>query len=207
MLRNEESPRKPNLRRRFDVGQEVQIRRVGSLPDHAEFWEVFICLECRAQDGVADLDPTVVRVYLTVRIILTRGTNMGQLVERLAESLKPEAYSLPSGPYYCSFCLKADFEVKKLCAGYGRIFICDECVATCTDYMTDRTPDRPQRQPLGQQPTERLLALLAPIEETAQGKSNQLQLVVETLRSRQVSWARIGDGLGISRQSAWERFS
>jgi hypothetical protein len=23
--------------------------------------------------------------------------------------------------YYCSFCLKADFEVKKLCARHGRI--------------------------------------------------------------------------------------
>ena len=36
---------------------------------------------------------------------------------------------------------------------------------------------------------------------------NQLQTVVEELRGREVSWARIGEALGVSRQSAWERFS
>jgi ATP-dependent Clp protease ATP-binding subunit ClpX len=34
-----------------------------------------------------------------------------------------------------------------------------------------------------------------------------LQQVVDTLRSREVSWADIGANLGVSRQSAWERFS
>ncbi|NRP73760.1 hypothetical protein ILFOPFJJ_04673 [Ensifer psoraleae] len=63
------------------------------------------------------------------------------------------------------------------------------------------------RAPLEEAPTERLLSLLKPIEETVEGKSNQLQSVVETLRSRRVSWAHIGQALGISRQAAWERFS
>jgi biotin operon repressor len=52
-----------------------------------------------------------------------------------------------------------------------------------------------------------LLERLRPIEDTIQGKGNQLQWVVELLRSREVSWAQIGAALGISRQSAWERFS
>jgi biotin operon repressor len=39
------------------------------------------------------------------------------------------------------------------------------------------------------------------------GKRTQLQWVVDELRRREVSWADIGQGLGISRQSAWERFS
>jgi hypothetical protein len=56
-------------------------------------------------------------------------------------------------------------------------------------------------------PTERLLERLSAIDETLQGKSNQLQQVVEILRSREVSWAVVGAALGISRQSAWERFS
>jgi len=114
--------------------------------------------------------------------------------------------SPPKGSYYCSFCLKADFEVKKLCAGHGRIFICDGCVEDCRAYMTGRTP-KSGRRPVEEQPSERLLDLLRPIEETVQGKSNQLQSVVETLRAREVSWAKIGEALGISRQSAWERFS
>ncbi|MDK1373315.1 ClpX C4-type zinc finger protein [Sinorhizobium sp. 6-70] len=110
-------------------------------------------------------------------------------------------------PYYCSFCLRPSEEVEKLVAGHGRIFICDECVATCNDYILTGKSDRPPRASLEKAPTERLLALLKPIEETVEGKSNQLQSVVETLRSRRVSWAHIGQALGISRQAAWERFS
>ena len=56
-------------------------------------------------------------------------------------------------------------------------------------------------------PTERLLQRLQAIEDTVQGKGNQLQQVVEILRSREVSWAQIGAALSISRQSAWERFT
>lgn len=108
---------------------------------------------------------------------------------------------------YCSFCLSPAEEVKKLVAGHGRIFICDECVAACNDYITLGASERSRGKPLKESPTERLLALLKPVEETIEGKSNQLQSLVEELRSRQVSWANIGEGLGISRQSAWERFS
>jgi epoxyqueuosine reductase QueG len=108
---------------------------------------------------------------------------------------------------YCSFCLSAAEEVKKLVAGHGRIFICDECIAACNDYITLGTSERSKSKPLKETSTERLLTLLKPVEETIEGKSNQLQSLVEELRSRQVSWASIGEGLGISRQSAWERFS
>jgi len=73
--------------------------------------------------------------------------------------------------------------------------------------MAGRAPARYERNSIADQPSERLLSLLRPIEDTVQGKSNQLQLVVETLRAREVSWAKIGEALGISRQSAWERFS
>jgi biotin operon repressor len=31
--------------------------------------------------------------------------------------------------------------------------------------------------------------------------------VIDLLRSRKVSWAQIGTALGMSRQSAWERFT
>lgn len=108
---------------------------------------------------------------------------------------------------YCSFCLSPADEVKKLVAGHGRIFICDGCVEICNDYITRGTSERATVKPLTETSTERLLTSLKPVEETIEGKSNQLQAIVEELRSRQVSWANIGDGLRISRQSAWERFS
>jgi ATP-dependent Clp protease ATP-binding subunit ClpX len=124
---------------------------------------------------------------------------------------KPETPQLPpeyagKGPLYCSFCLKSQHEVAKLIAGPGFIFICDECVGLCDDVLADR-PLRSKTPSLDDIPSERLLTQLKPIEQTLQGKGNQLQAVVETLRKREVSWAAIGEALGVSRQSAWERFS
>jgi ATP-dependent Clp protease ATP-binding subunit ClpX len=96
--------------------------------------------------------------------------------------------------------------VAKLVAGPGFIFICDECVALCDEWIAGRTPNV-NVPTLADIPSERLLGQLKPIEQTLQGKGNQLQSVVEELRRREVSWASIGDSLGVSRQSAWERFS
>jgi ClpX C4-type zinc finger len=108
---------------------------------------------------------------------------------------------------YCSFCFKSQHEVKKLIAGPAAIFICDACVYLCNDCIAGRFPDTSKSHSEKDLPTERLLERLQPIEDTLQGKGNQLQKVVEILRSREVSWAQIGTALGISRQSAWERFS
>lgn len=113
----------------------------------------------------------------------------------------------PAGTLYCSFCLKSQHEVAKLVAGPGGIFICDECVTLCNVYIEGKTPDLSHFIPAELLPTERLLSQLKPIEDTLQGKGNQLQWVVDTLRKREVSWAAIGTALGVSRQSAWERFS
>ena len=107
---------------------------------------------------------------------------------------------------YCSFCSKSQHEVRKLIAGPGSIFICDECVGLCNQIIADGPPPaRPMSH--AEVPTERLLERLAPIEQAVQGKGSQLQEVVDMLRKREVSWAQIGEALGISRQSAWERFS
>ena len=111
-------------------------------------------------------------------------------------------------PLHCSFCLKSQHEVAKLVAGPGAIYICDACVGLCNEYIAGRTPkvDKAQFR-IENIPSERLLARLKPIERTLQGMGNQLQTVVEELRGRGISWARIGEALGVSRQSAWERFS
>src|SRR5271168_3756368 len=111
-------------------------------------------------------------------------------------------------PLHCSFCLKSQHEVKKLIAGPGFIFICDECVALCDAIIADKPLNlEGSNFQIGAIATETLLVRLKPIEQTLQGMGNQLQTVVEELRGREVSWARIGEALGISRQSAWERFS
>jgi len=108
---------------------------------------------------------------------------------------------------YCSFCLKSQHEVEKLVAGGGAVYICDGCVGLCDEYMAGRTPDISHFEAPEKLPTERLLAQLPAVEATVSGKQSQLQWVVGQLRSREVSWAQIGEALGVSRQAAWERFS
>src|SRR5215813_5777521 len=108
--------------------------------------------------------------------------------------------SLTDGGRYCD-------TVRRLIAGPAAVYICDECVELCNDIIAGPPRGPSKTASLKELPTERLLERLQPIEDTIQGRGNQLQQVVDILRSREVSWAHIGDALGISRQSAWERFS
>jgi hypothetical protein len=123
-----------------------------------------------------------------------------------AETAPAAGGSSPTRILYCSFCFKSQHEVKKLISGPADIFICSECVDLCNEIIAGRPPNLSKPSP-EEMPTERLLVRLRPIEDTIQGQGNQLQWVVELLRSREVSWAKIGVALGISRQSAWERFT
>ena len=50
--------------------------------------------------------------------------------------------------YQCSFCRKAQAEVKRLIAGPDRVFICDECVALCEQIIAEESPTSP-REPKG----------------------------------------------------------
>lgn len=125
------------------------------------------------------------------------------------ESTVPPAYA-GKGPLHCSFCLKSQHEVKKLIAGPGFIFICDECVGLCDSIIAgtfDPSKVDASKFKIDQISTDTLIARLKPIELLLHGVGNQLHTVVEELRGREVSWARIGEALGVSRQSAWERFS
>jgi ATP-dependent Clp protease ATP-binding subunit ClpX len=95
-----------------------------------------------------------------------------------------------------------------LTGGPARVFICDECVDLCNQYIADRPPKASKFPPPESVATERLLEHLQAIEETAQAKGDQLQRTVDLLRSCDVvSWAQIGAALGVSRKSAWERFT
>lgn len=133
---------------------------------------------------------------------------MSEATKKSVEPAVPAAGGAsPSKTTYCSFCFKSHRQVKTLICGPAGVFICSECVALCNDVIAGRPPDLSKIPSDTELPTERLIERLQPIEETVQGKGNQLQLVVDILRSREVSWAQIGAALGISRQSAWERFT
>jgi hypothetical protein len=57
------------------------------------------------------------------------------------------------------------------------------------------------------QPDDELLASLARVQAAVPQLDAALHDHVDLLRSRGVSWTRIGAALGVSKQAAWERFS
>jgi len=104
----------------------------------------------------------------------------------------------------CSFCGKRESEVDKLLGGHAGGHICDGCVAACNRILEATPPGFKGWDTLTD---TQLLASLPSAQATAEAVRAVLQTQVETLRQRGVSWAAIGEALGISRQAAWERFS
>jgi hypothetical protein len=107
-------------------------------------------------------------------------------------------------PLYCSFCRRDQDAVDKLIGGPG-IYICDRCVDLCNRILAGKpTPPFPGWDALSD---EELLGTLRPAAAAVGTVEQTLQQHVESLRRRGVTWERIGAALGVSRQSAWERFS
>jgi hypothetical protein len=109
----------------------------------------------------------------------------------------------------CSFCTKPYTEVARLVAGPG-VYICSECVALCNTVIEDSNaaPDEPPRLPEWQSLDDgEMLHHIGNIAATAGRIEESLRQWVQELRRRGVTWARIGEALGMTRQSAWERFS
>ena len=103
----------------------------------------------------------------------------------------------------CSFCLKSDKEVAKLLAG-AKGHICDVCVSSCNRILETVPQTFPGWSAMSE---EQLIDSLRPAVATVDATRGVLQVIVDTLRERGVSWETIGRGLGVSRQAAWERFS
>jgi hypothetical protein len=107
----------------------------------------------------------------------------------------------------CSFCLKPKSEVAKLVAGPG-VYICNECVDLCSQIISN-----PPSLPPGVTSWEEnidldgvLTSLPRMAAAGAQVESN-LAHWVRKARELGATWAAIGTSLGMTRQSAWERFS
>ena len=58
------------------------------------------------------------------------------------------------GQYHCSFCGKGQEHVRRLIAGPGAVYICDECVDLCREIIDEeQTPQPKSRVPLTKVPT------------------------------------------------------
>ena len=116
---------------------------------------------------------------------------------------------MPEVATRCSFCQKLAPEVNKLISGPG-IYICDECVQACVEILAGATPTSPEDAQLPSwhsMSDAEVLDRLPRIASVAAQVEGGLQRWVAEARRRELSWARIGESLGMSRQSAWERFS
>ena len=103
----------------------------------------------------------------------------------------------------CSFCGRTHRQVARLLGG-PKVHICDECVAACNNIL-DATPAN--FRGWDKLELEALLSGVKVAGATVDATRDVLQSHVDELRRRKVSWQRIGDALGVSRQAAWERFS
>jgi len=108
----------------------------------------------------------------------------------------------------CSFCRKTPDDVDRMVAGPG-VFICNECVGLCNDLIALPKPDKPDPVAQWEQnmSDDDLLAHLPRVATAADQVERQLTAWVRLSRGRGITWTRIGEALGMTRQSAWERFS
>ncbi|BAV41088.1 ClpX C4-type zinc finger protein [Mycobacterium ulcerans] len=118
------------------------------------------------------------------------------------------AHPTPVAQIWCSFCAKPDTEIDMLVAGAG-VQICNECVATAAAIM-DTYRDRPHevRLPMWESmDDQQMLSHIPRIAVVAGQVEADLRAWGAGLRRRGVTWSRVGEALGVTRQSAWERFS
>ena len=104
----------------------------------------------------------------------------------------------------CSFCSKDQDAVAKLVAGPG-VYICNECVHLCDLIIAEE-----QVREFGSwqdRPDDELLASLGKVQAVVSQVDAAVHDHVAILRDRGISWTRIGQALGVSKQAAWERFS
>ncbi|GAB1821169.1 ClpX C4-type zinc finger protein [Herbidospora sp. RD11066] len=112
----------------------------------------------------------------------------------------------------CSFCGKADAEVNRIVAGPG-VYICDGCVglaATVIDEsakITDEGLTKPKLPMWNSLSDEEMLGHIPRVAAHINAAEADLATWVRELRRRGVTWTKLGEALGITRQSAWERFS
>jgi hypothetical protein len=110
----------------------------------------------------------------------------------------------------CSFCFKPNTEVQRLVAGPA-VYVCNECVDLCCQIISN-TPEGPVEgaRLMPWDHAETVQAALAHLPNVARAQAQVEESLlgwVRRARTLGATWAQIGDALGITRQSAWERFA
>ncbi|MGD8151448.1 ClpX C4-type zinc finger protein [Ornithinimicrobium sp. Y1694] len=109
----------------------------------------------------------------------------------------------------CSYCLRSRDETGRLVAS-PLAAICRSCAEQAVN-LFDSDP-RPEdldgpTTPWARLDDDALLARLPEVAAAGTQVETHLTAWVHAARDRGLSWARIGEALGMTRQSAWERFN
>jgi hypothetical protein len=110
-------------------------------------------------------------------------------------------------PFMCSFCLRPR-EQTGLLVGAPAVAICRGCTESAR-VLFEQAPADPNpspRAPWDLLGDRELLERLPQIAKARDDVEQHLRQWVAAARARDISWAGIGEALGMSRQSAWERF-
>jgi ATP-dependent Clp protease ATP-binding subunit ClpX len=105
---------------------------------------------------------------------------------------------------YCSFCRRSSKVVDKLVGGPG-VYICDRCIGACVDVLDGK----PGAGFAGWSSLDddTLLDSLTPAGACLDALDTSIRDQVTALRERGVTWQRIADELGVTRQAVHQRFS
>ncbi len=107
----------------------------------------------------------------------------------------------------CSFCLKSNTQVAAMVAGPG-VYICNECVDLCVEVLKTKPPLVKRIAPWEVELSDdEVLATLPSVAAAGAQAERNLTDWVRKGRAQGITWARLGAALGMTRQSAWERFS
>lgn len=107
----------------------------------------------------------------------------------------------------CSFCGAEGGPDVQLAGGLGAM-ICESCVEQF--HSNNQNPERIaelSRPPWDAMPLTELLATLPLIIRSAEQNESFAREWVDLLRERRASWAEIGQVLGTTRQSAWQKYA
>lgn len=110
---------------------------------------------------------------------------------------------------FCSYCLRQRSETGPLVAS-PLAAICRDCVQNAADLLASApsaTDVDVPGMPWTQLSDAELLNRLPEVAAAGHQVETHLATWVAAARDRDISWARIGDALDMTRQSAWERFS
>ena len=111
---------------------------------------------------------------------------------------------------FCSYCLRSRSETGPLMAS-PLATICRACAENAISMFASQPADESDLSgpaaPWRNLRDDELLARLPEVAAAGLQVEAHLKTWVDAARDRGLSWARIGEALGMTRQSAWERFT